>query len=277
MIELFYSWSGPNYGWGRGGSRGCSGTQTILFSEFNSSVQPLLWETSVRGWLPPPHWNFKGGDTGNILFHYNFWHLLFSSFGFILVTILNKASLTDFLFFQITLITLANLSSCAFFHSHYPELLFLRESPCFDVSLLPIPVDEQYFISCHLDLLFLLQLSAYNCNPDLFWFSTLSLPLYLFFQLHWMFLSLTISFSSLWNLLMNNTMQYCLQIIDHLAAVQICTAPLNTCAIQFTLLLYNVNKKGCILEWEYRKSGEQIISYFESNMWRITTLAWNSY
>lgn len=62
---------------------------------------------------------------------------------------------------------------------------------------------------------------------------------------------------------MNNTMQYCLLIIAHLAAVQVCTAPLNTCAIQF---LYNVNKKGCMLEWKYRKSREQIISYFESNM-----------
>lgn len=124
------------------------------------------------------------------------------------------------------------------------------------------------FLSTMICSVFPLQLSAYNCNPDLFWFPTLSLPLFTFlFQLHWMFLSLTISFSSLWKLLMNNTMQYCLLIIDHLAAVQICTAPLNTCAIQCTLFLYNVNKKGCILQWKYRKCREQIISYFESNMW----------
>lgn len=63
-----------------------------------------------------------------------------------------KQVLTDFLFLHITLITYQ--TSPTFSHSHYPELLFfLHDSPCCDVSLLPISVDEQYFTSCHLDLL----------------------------------------------------------------------------------------------------------------------------
>lgn len=265
MIELFYFWSGPNYSWGREESRGWCGTQTIFFSKFNSSVQPLLWEASEGGWLPPLHWNFKGEDSGNTLFHDNFWHYLFSSFGFFSADVHLKQSKCDwFSLFPHYFNLFPNLSSPTFFHSHYPELLLcMNLHVLMSLSSLFLLMSNILFPATLICSVFPLQLSVYNCNPDLFWFPSLSLFTF-FFQLHWMFLSLTISFSSLWKLLVNNTMQNYLLIIDHLAAVQICTAPLNTCAIQFTLFLYNVNKKGCILEWKYRKSSEQIISYFES-------------
>lgn len=163
-----------------------------------------------------------------------------------------------------------NLSSPTFFHSHYPELVFFAwvsvfwclSPPHFCWWAIFYFLPPWFALSFHSSSLHTIVTLIYSGSP-----LSLSPFLPFYFQLHWMFLSLTISFSSLWKLLMNNTMQCCLLIIDHLAAVQICNSLLNTCAIQCTLFLYNANKKGCILHWKYRKCREQIISYFESNMW----------
>lgn len=101
------------------------------------------------GSLLPPHQNFKAEDSSNTLFHIK----LFSSFCFGNIHLKKNPSLIGFLPFQTT----SNIPQNSF-PLHFPTVIilsyqFCHESPCFDVFLLPVCVDEQYFTPCHLDLL----------------------------------------------------------------------------------------------------------------------------
>lgn len=97
-----------------------------------------------------------------------------------------KQVLTDFLFLHITHITLITYqTSPTFSHSHYPELLFF----CMTLHVV-MSLSSLFLLMSNILLpvtlicsVFSLQPSAYNCNPDLFWFPTLS-PSLPFFQLH---------------------------------------------------------------------------------------------
>lgn len=193
----------------------------------------------------------------NILFHYNLCLLIFASFCLVLVTLISHTSLTDFLFSQTALMIPKNSFPLHFWIVTILSCLLVQVSIFWCLSP-STAIDEQYFISCHLDLLCLstpalsIQFKRHS-NHNLLWFLSLSL-FFTFFTFIYLFIFgngiecfLFDNFLSLLKLLVNNTIQYYLLIIDHLAPAQICTASLNTCAIHSLCFLIIRIKRAAYL------------------------------
>lgn len=146
----------------------------LLFSKFNSSLRSLLWEALVEGWLPTAHQNFKGEDSGNILFHELLIPLIFLCF--ISMAFISKKS--DWFSLSPNYIKHSlNLPSPTFSHSHYPELHFFCMSlhVLMSLSSLFLLMSNTLFPVTLISSVFPLQLSVYNSNHDLFWFPSLSI------------------------------------------------------------------------------------------------------
>lgn len=168
----------------------------------------LPWEALVERWLPPPQKCFEDEDYFEALFwsHYNVGFLVLASFCFVSVTLIsNRTTLIDFSFLKLIQSLLSPLFPYICEQS-LPQAAFYLKSPSFDVSLLSVAVDEQYFISCHLDLLCL---SAPALSTQFKPWFILVLSFYLFcnciecFSL-WQFLS-RLSWSSWWTTQYNTT------------------------------------------------------------------------
>lgn len=169
-------------------------------------------------WLPSQQ-HFKERTMDNILFHYNLCLLIFASFCLVLVTLISHTSLTDFLFSQTALMIPKNSFPLHFWIVTILSCLLVQVSIFWCLSP-STAIDEQYFISCHLDLLCLstpalsIQFKRHS-NHNLLWFLSLSLFLpflllfiYLFLVTALNVFSLTISclcWSSWWTTQYNTT------------------------------------------------------------------------
>lgn len=148
----------------------------------------------MEEWLPPPHQNCKGEGSSNILFHDDF-YLMFC-FG---DTLPQQTKADWFSIFPHFPTLPKSPFPCVF-----PQSLSWVAFSCMSLHVLMslsslfLLMSSILFPVTFICSVFSLQLSAYNCNSDLFWFPSLSLFFFLVTALNvslWQFLSL-LSWSS---------------------------------------------------------------------------------